>query len=335
MVSLACLFTAVLAVLPAGLNAYPNPLPFTGDITSPLGSSPTMCKLGATYFIFTGGIGIPIYTSADLVAWTHVGSVFPAGAPWTAPYTGGDNLKLWAPDCRIVNGAFRLFYAASTLGSQNSAIFYAYSTTGASGTWTNGGLVLSSSAADDFNASSFISSSLFHAQVIQLGYRSQPEYPVPYLSFGSYWSGIKGVQLNPTTYLPLSATYDSLAYRDNGVEPMGLPNSEEAPVIWHYGDFWYLFTSWNADKAYYQIHVARSSTYNSGYIGEAGLAALDNGGTLILPAHDLILGPGGQDIFVDTDGTPYIVYHYKVGTALTHQIGLNKLNMSTGWPVVI
>ncbi|KAJ6466803.1 arabinanase [Mycena sanguinolenta] len=319
MVSLAFFFAAVLAVLPSGLHAYPDPLPFTGDITSPLGSSPTMCKLGATYFIFTGGVGIPIYTSTDLVAWTHVGSVFPSGAPWTAPYTGGDNLKLWAPDCKIVNGAFRLFYAASTLGSQNSAIFYAYSITGASGSWTNGGLVLSSSAADDFNA---IDPNL-------------SVDPVPYLSFGSYWSGIKGVQLNPTTYLPLSSTYDSLAFRDNGIEPMGAANSEEAPVIWNHDGFWYLFTSWNADKAYYQIRVARSSTYNSGYGGEAGLAALDNGGTLILPAHDSILGPGGQDIFVDTDGTPYIVYHYKVGTALTHQIGLNKLNMSSGWPVVI
>ncbi|KAF8140757.1 arabinanase [Mycena galopus ATCC 62051] len=319
MVSFKFSFAAILALLPTCLYAYPNPLPFTGDITSPLGSSPTMCKLGTTYFIFTGGVGIPIYTSTDLVAWTNVGVVFPTGAPWTAPYTGGDNLKLWAPDCKVVDGAFRLFYAASTLGSQNSAIFYAYSTTGASGTWTNGGLVLSSSAADDFNA---IDPNL-------------SVDPVSYLSFGSYWSGIKGVQLDPTSYLPLSATYDSLAFRNNGVEPMGAPNSEEAPVIWHFGDFWYLFTSWNADAAYYQVHVARSSTYNSGYVGEAGLAALDNGGTVILPAHDLILGPGGQDIFVDTDGTPYIVYHYKVGTALTHHIGLNQLNMSTGWPVVI
>jgi len=72
------------------------------------------------------------------------------------------------------------------------------------------------------------------------------------LSFGSYWSGTKGsalflfynsypvnycnsVQLNPTTFLPLSTTYNSLAFRKNRVQPEGAPNSEEAPVIWNPG----------------------------------------------------------------------------------------------------
>jgi arabinan endo-1,5-alpha-L-arabinosidase len=115
----------ILTLFPVCIQAYPNPLPFTGDITTPLGSSPTMCKSGSTYFIFSkhpgiqtwtssdiglaaGGVGIPIYTSTDLKAWTHIGAVFPSGAPWTAPFTGGDNLRLWAPDCKIVDGAFRV-----------------------------------------------------------------------------------------------------------------------------------------------------------------------------------------------------------------------------------
>jgi hypothetical protein len=41
----------------------------------------------------------------------------------------------------------------------------------------------------------------------------------------------------------------------------GAPNSEEAPVVWSHGGFFYLFTNWNADKADYQVHVARSSVY--------------------------------------------------------------------------
>ncbi|KAF7364652.1 Glycoside hydrolase family 43 [Mycena venus] len=264
--------TVTFALLPACLHACPNPLPINGDIISPLGSSLTLCKKGNTHFLFTGGVGIPIYASTDLVSWKLSGHVFqiPTGAPWTAVYTGGDDMKLWAPDCKVVDGVVRYFYAASTLGSRNSAIFYAYSFTGANGNWTNGGLVLSSSFTDHFNA---IDPNL-------------SVDPVPYLSFDSYWSGIKGVQLNPRTFLTLSATYDSLAFRNNGVEPEGAPNSEEAPVVGNHGGFWYLFTSWNADQEDYQVHVARSTTYNGGYVGQAGVVALNNGGTLILASHN-------------------------------------------------
>ncbi|KAK7052199.1 glycosyl hydrolase [Favolaschia claudopus] len=305
-------FAAVITLLPTCIQAYPNPSTL---IASPKGGSPTLCKKGSTYFIFTGGVGIPIYTATNIVGpWTQQGVVFPNGAPWTAPYTGGDNLKLWAPDCKVVDGSIRLFYSASTIGSQNSAIFYAYSTTGASGSWTNGGLVVKSSSSNNFNVN-----------------------PVPYLSFGSYWSGIKGVRLDPTTYMPLSSSYDALAHRDNGVQPEGNAESEEAPVIFSHGNFWYLFTSWNADKEYYQVRVVRSSTYNGGYVGQQGLAATNNGGTLILPRHDSILGPGGQDVFVDSDGTVWMVYHYKTGSTdnLSFHIGLNRLDMSSGWPVVV
>ncbi|KAK7016874.1 glycosyl hydrolase [Favolaschia claudopus] len=323
------------ALLPTCINAYPNP---TTLVASPKGGSPTLCKKGLTYFLFTGGVGIPMYTATNVAGpWTQQGVVFPDGAPWTAPYTGGDNLKLWAPDCTVVDGAIRLFYSASTIGSRNSAIFYAYSTTGASGSWTNGGLVVKTTTSDNYNAIDPNLSVGAHLNHFRPTTSQIPVDPVPYLSFGSYWSGIKGVRLNPTTYMPLSTTYDSLAARTNGAQPQGNADSEEAPVIFSFHNFWYLFTSWNADKEYYQVHVARSSTYNGGYVGQQGLAATNNGGGLILPPHDSILGPGGQDIFLDSDGTVYMVYHYKTGSSgnLAFHIGLNKLDMSSGWPVVV
>ncbi|KAJ7722647.1 glycosyl hydrolase [Mycena maculata] len=171
-------FAAILTLVPACTYAHSNPLPFTGDITSPLGCSPTLCKKGTiTTYLTAGGVGIPIYTSTNLVAWKQVGVVFPDGAPWTAPYTGGDNGRLWAPDCKIADGVFRLFYAASTLGSWNPAIFCTrLSDFWVLGSWTNGGRALSSTMVDDFNAI----------------YPNLSLDPVPYLSFGSYWSGIKG-----------------------------------------------------------------------------------------------------------------------------------------------
>lgn len=46
----------------------------------------------------------------------------------------------------------QLYYSASSFGSQNSAIFYATSKTGAPGSFTNGGLVISTSSSSNYNA---------------------------------------------------------------------------------------------------------------------------------------------------------------------------------------
>ena len=60
-----------------------------------------------------------------------------------------------------------------------------------------------------------------------------------YLSFGSFWSGIKLVQLDPSTGLISNATLTSLATRtaDGG--------AEEASVVYQHGDNFYLFVSWD------------------------------------------------------------------------------------------
>ena len=60
-----------------------------------------------------------------------------------------------------------------------------------------------------------------------------------YLSFGSFWSGIKLVQLDPSTGMISNATLTSLAKRtaDGG--------AEEASVVYQHGDNFYLFVSWD------------------------------------------------------------------------------------------
>ncbi|KAF8881182.1 glycosyl hydrolase [Mucidula mucida] len=299
----------LIALLASFANAYPNPLPMKGDITSPQGGSPTLSCIA-------GGVGIPYYTSTDMVTWNSTGRVWPdGGASWTDEYSGGPNRKLWAPDCTVLDGVIHLFYCASTIGSQHSAIFYATSDTGGVGSWTNGGLVVSTNDGDDRNA-------------------IDPNFsidPVHYLTFGSYWTGIYGVQLDPTTMMPrVNATTDHLAQRTNGALPAAQPAAEEAPVLFKYADWWYLFTSWNSDNEYYQTRVTRSSTYNSGYVDSNGTAALRNGGDVILTRHDSILGPGGEDTFVNTDD-------YKTGSpgSLAFHIGLNRMDMSSGWPVLV
>ncbi len=43
----------LIALLASFANAYPNPLPMKGDITSPQGGSPTLCKQDDTYYLFS------------------------------------------------------------------------------------------------------------------------------------------------------------------------------------------------------------------------------------------------------------------------------------------
>lgn len=133
---------------------------------------PTICKDSVgKYWLFSTGKGLLIKTSTDRTAWKSAGVVWPNGAPSaTNAYTGTTNGDLWAPDCTYVNGQFRLFYAASSFGSNKvrslepfsspkpntvtfqSGIFYATSASGAQGSWTDHGLVISSSTSSNFNA---------------------------------------------------------------------------------------------------------------------------------------------------------------------------------------
>src|SRR5690606_9695068 len=118
---------------------YPGPGYVTGDIGV---HDPEVTKTpSGTYLLAHTGDGISLKTSTDRTAWRNAGAAFPGGAPWAHPYTdGGDNL--WAPDITYVNGRYYMYYSASTFGSNRSAIFLATSTTGASGSWTNQGLVI-------------------------------------------------------------------------------------------------------------------------------------------------------------------------------------------------
>ncbi|KAJ6584682.1 glycoside hydrolase family 43 protein [Mycena capillaripes] len=295
-------------------HAVVGPGVVTGNV-NPV-ADPTMCKSSSgEYFVFSTAPGIEIRTSPDRTAWTLIGVVWPNGASWTDQYTGTSNGNLWAPDCTVIDGTFYLYYAASSFGSQNSAIFFAKSTTGLPGSWTNEGLVTSTATGSTYNAidpNLFIDGSNW------------------YLSLGSFWSGIKLETLGSSTGKPSSSAVTSLATRtaDSG--------AIEASVIYKFGSFYYLFSSWDiccdGTSSTYNIRVGRSTSVSGPYVDASGVSLLSGGGTLVLSTHDNIVGPGGQDLFTDTDGT-VMVYHYytSAGTFL----GINLLDFSSGWPVVV
>src|ERR1041384_4087873 len=268
------------AELTVAATSYPNPGVVTGNTGA---HEPSIVRAAnGTYIIPATGNGLPIKTSTDRTAWRSAGVVWPNGAPWTLPYTAG-SAALWAPDISFHGGQYYLYYAASTFGSQHSGIFLATSPTGAAGSWTDRGLVIESSSAVDYNA---IDPNLI--------VDAQNQW---WLVFGSFWTGIKLIRIDPVTGKRLSTdtTVRALAQRFTN------SNSIEAPFLFQHGGMYYLFVSFDfccrGAQSTYRIMVGRSSSITGPYVDRSGVAMTSGGGTEILATHGSIHGPGGQSVF--------------------------------------
>ena len=61
-------------------------------------------------------------------------------------------------------------------------------------------------------------------------------------------------------------------------------------------------------------------------------------GTLVLGSHENIYAPGGQSVYLDpVSGRDIMVYHYVRNNSYggPSYLGINYLNFSSGWPVVV
>jgi arabinan endo-1,5-alpha-L-arabinosidase len=312
MVALVTAGAVAVGVGRADAATYPNPGTVTGSIN--VHDPGIVKKPEGTYLIAHTGDNITLKTSTDRTAFREAGQAFPGGASWTTSYTAGSR-NLWAPDISYHNGKYFMYYSASTFGSNHSAIFLATSTSGASGSWSNQGLVIESRTSDNFNA---IDPNLF----VDPSGRW-------WLSFGSFWSGIKQVQLNATTGKRLDGTIRSLAGRGGG--------AIEAPFLFRHGSYYYLFVSFDlccrGAGSTYRIMVGRSTSPTGPFVDKNGTAMTSGGGSEILAGHGSIHGPGGQSVFTDVDAD-VLVYHYYADNGAA-RLGINLLAYdSAGWPYV-
>ena len=156
-------------------------LELTGDLRT---HDPALIhdEYSGDWFVFStgdplvAGGTIQIRRSADLHNWTYVGTVFNAIPAWITQAVPGVT-NLWAPEVHEHDGMFYLYYAASTFGSNRSVIGLATNRTLDPNQWVDQGLVAQSQRTDDFNA--------IDPAVIE------DRDGTPYLSFGSFWSGIR------------------------------------------------------------------------------------------------------------------------------------------------
>ncbi|MGW2744948.1 arabinan endo-1,5-alpha-L-arabinosidase [Streptomyces sp. NPDC001450] len=110
---------------------------------------PTMIRTSAgRYLLYSTGGGLAYKTSTDRVSFTAGSDAFSTEPSWWSSYA----TEAWAPDISYHGGKYLMYYAVSTFGSNKSAIGLAGSTTGLPGSWTDYGVVHTSTTSSDYNA---------------------------------------------------------------------------------------------------------------------------------------------------------------------------------------
>ena len=314
----ALLTAAAIALLPTTARAaatYPDPQPITGQ---QIIHDPTVIRLkSGSYVAYSTGGVIGARTSKDRVQWDDAGNAFATPPSWWYDYSS--TADPWAPDLSYRDGRYWLYYAVSSWGTNHSAIGVATSPTALPGTWTDQGKAFTSETTDTWNA--------IDPAVIQADGRL-------WMAFGSYWTGIRMIELDPTTGKALpNAPVAHLATRPDA------PYAVEGAYVLKHGGYYYLFASYDACCAgvnsTYKIRVGRATTITGPYADSTGKPMLTGGGDLLLATHGRFIGPGGQSIFQDK-GKDVLSYHYYDGDDNgTPKLGLNTLNWTdTGWPKV-
>ena len=280
---------------------------------------------GSGDFIFATGKGIAIWRSSDRKNWKRVGRVFDQDVPGWAHKLIPKADSVWAPDIQYANGKYYLYYSVSTFGSQRSVIGLAVNSTlnpkHRDYKWEDRGLVVESfPEKDDFNA---IDPAMF------------VDGQKAYLVWGSYWTGIKGTEINLATGKPNSTSkIVPIASRADAAS-----TAIEGAYVIKRGDYFYLFVSWDfccaREKSTYKVMLGRSKTALGPYVDHLGRKMTDGGGTLLLmsdrrwrgPGHNSILRVGHQD---------WIVYHVVDGRSPNKGriLKLRSLTWDKEWPIL-
>jgi arabinan endo-1,5-alpha-L-arabinosidase len=279
------------------------------------------------YYVVATGPGIRLLYSPDLKNWKRIGRIFDRTVPdWArreVPRTDG----IWAPDLSFHNGLYHLYYSVSTFGSQRSVIGLAVNKTMDPSSddyeWVDRGKVIESWPGKcDFNA---IDPALF-----------VDEDDRWYLFWGSFWSGLKVVQVDPATGKPKpDAEILPVAAR-----PHHPSHAIEAPFVIRHNGYYYLFVSWDrccdgADSDY-KVMVGRSRKVTGPYLDAKGRAMLDGGGTLVLKSSERWRGPGHNSVLT-TDEGQWLVHHtYDMRNLRAHRVlQIRPMTWTdAGWPKV-
>jgi arabinan endo-1,5-alpha-L-arabinosidase len=335
----ACILITASALGKDARKSVPQAIKVEGDVKYT--HDPSIAKDGDTWYLFGTANGpartgeLPIRCSQDLHVWKRCGDVFDKIPEWIRKQSP-ETKELWAPDISYFNGQYYLYYAFSAFGKNTSGIALFTNKTlnprSPDFHWVDRGLVLQSRLEDDFNA---IDPNLV---------RDQNGHA--WLSFGSFWTGIKMRHIDAKTGL-LDANDTklySLAERkrpDNPPpNPPGLPGdwqAVEAPFVIHHADYYYLFVSFDlccrGTRSTYKTMIGRSRSVTGPYVDVKGEPLMNGGGTPLLLGNSRWFGPGGESLLQQENGD-IIVFHAYDNTTGEAYLQISTVAWVNGWPKV-
>jgi arabinan endo-1,5-alpha-L-arabinosidase len=283
----------------------------------------TLVKCNGQYYFFWTGRGVMGARSKDLTHWEDIKPIFQSPPPWQAEAVPANRgTGYWAPDVIHVGDRYLVYYSISTFGKNTSAIGCTSNPTldpdDPAYKWTDEGLVIQSKQNDNFNT-------------IDPSVTLTPEGEL-WMCFGSFWSGIKLIQLDPKTGKRIAP--------DSPIHSIAYTREIEAPFIYHHDGNYYLFVSWGiccrGVNSTYNIRVGRSKTITGPYLDKNGKDLAKEGGTLVVGSDGPFIGPGHPGILKEGDKYLFSMHFYDgtdrrgAGTLAIRTISWD----SDGWPVV-
>lgn len=289
-----------------------------GDLSA---HDPVIIRQNNTWYAFYTGNGIKMKSSFDGVNWFHYGQVLRNTPQWAKDLVPGSSSSIWAPDISYYNGRYNLFYSVSTFGKNRSVIGLLTNTTldkkSKDYKWVDMGVVIESTTLDNYNC-------------------IDPNFIVDedgdtWLSFGSFWSGIKLVKIDKNNLKPkVNCSLISIAARPGST-------AVEAPFITYNNGYYYLFASFDSCcrgvRSTYNIVVGRSDNIDGEYFDKSGKSLLNGGGTVVKKADERWKGPGHNAIYKYNNESILIYHAYDKENSGAATLRIEYLNWDEqGWP---
>lgn len=268
---------------------------------------PVMIKQKDTYYLYSTGEGISVFSSKDLKKWNKEPAIFKEKPVWADSVAADFKNHIWAPDISFHNNTYYLYYSVSAFAKNTSAIGVTTNTTLDSKDpnykWVDQGIVIQSIPNRD----------LWNAIDPNLTF---DENNIPWLAFGSFWEGLKMVRLDSDLKsIAQPQEWHTIAKRKRTFELAETDPGDgalEAPFIFKKKGYYYQFLSWDlccrGEKSTYKVVVGRSKTIAGPYLDKEGKSLNEGGGTLLIQGNENWYGAGHNSTYT-FDGKDYIVFH--------------------------
>lgn len=279
----------------------------------------TIVRCKDEYWLFSTGTGVLSRHSKDLAKWEAGPPVFSEYPKWFQDFVPGHRGHLWAPDVIRLDGSYLLYYSISLWGKNTSAIALVTNPTldpsDPNFRWNDEGIVVRSVATNEFNT---IDPAVFLDRDGKL-----------WLVFGSYWTGIKLIELDAKTgkrIAPDSPMY-SLAWH----------SSIEAASIVRHGDEYILFVNWGqccrGIESTYEIRMGRSAKVTGPYLDRDGKDLMKDGGSVFLQSSGRFIGPGHAAVFTEGNKSIVSMHYYDGERGGAQSLTVRELEWDdAGWP---